>query len=139
MRIDMFNTIKIKLPLDKSSIKIKKGESLLAPLQENNLRPYFGCTKGICGTCISTITKGLDNLKPKSERELLTLDRIKAKANQRLVCQLNPVKPCTIVPQYGDTFKREWIEVSENGTWEIKWMDTKHSPESFGGLYERKK
>ena len=127
----LFNTIKIKLPLDNSSIKIKKGSSLIEPLQKSRLRPFFGCTKGICGTCVSTIVIGIEDLPQKSQRETLTLGRIQAKHNQRLVCQLQPTKPCTIIPQYGDPFKREWVEVKEDGTWEIIWMDTKHKPEDL--------
>lgn len=127
----MFNKIKIKLPLDKSSLRVKKGDFLIEPLQKSRLRPYFGCTKGICGTCVSTITYGLQELPLKQEREILTLQRIGAKENQRLVCQLKPSKPCTIIPQYGDTFKREWIIVKEDGSFVMKWMDTKHSPQDI--------
>lgn len=46
----------------------------------------FGCQEGICGTCMSTITQGAENLLPKNEKE----DEFDLPAGQRLACQ------CTI-------------------------------------------
>lgn len=43
----------------------------------------FGCTEGICGTCMSTVPEGAQNLSPKTEKEL-DFDLPKG---QRLVCQ----------------------------------------------------
>jgi ferredoxin len=46
----------------------------------------FGCTDGICGTCMSVVKQGADSLLPKTEKE----DEFDLPEGQRLVCQ------CTI-------------------------------------------
>jgi ferredoxin len=46
----------------------------------------FGCQDGICGTCMSVVTKGAENLLPKNEKE----DDFDLPDGQRLACQ------CTI-------------------------------------------
>ena len=43
----------------------------------------FGCTEGICGTCMSLVTEGAFNLEPKTEKEV-DFDLPKG---QRLACQ----------------------------------------------------
>ena len=48
----------------------------------------FGCTQGNCGTCLSTIINGMENLNRIGQTESETLRKLAAKSNQRLVCQL---------------------------------------------------
>jgi ferredoxin len=43
----------------------------------------FGCQDGICGTCMSIVTRGADNLDPKNEKE----NEFDLPDGQRLVCQ----------------------------------------------------
>ena len=43
----------------------------------------FGCTDGLCGTCICRVVSGAENLAPKNDKEIdMDLDD-----NQRLACQ----------------------------------------------------
>ncbi len=43
----------------------------------------FGCTDGVCGTCICRVVEGMENLAPKNDKEVdMDLD-----AGQRLACQ----------------------------------------------------
>ena len=43
----------------------------------------FGCTDGLCGTCICTVVQGMENLSPKNDKE----DDMDLAENQRLACQ----------------------------------------------------
>ena len=43
----------------------------------------FGCTEGICGTCMSLVTEGAFNLEPKNEKE----QDFDLPKGQRLACQ----------------------------------------------------
>ena len=43
----------------------------------------FGCTEGICGTCMSVVSEGVFNLAPKTEKE----NDFDLPKGQRLVCQ----------------------------------------------------
>ncbi len=47
----------------------------------------FACEEGVCGSCLSTIIEGAENLEPPSEKEKQTLEMFGAKPNQRLLCQ----------------------------------------------------
>ena len=46
----------------------------------------FGCQDGLCGTCMSTVVSGIDNLEPKNDKE----EDFDLPDGQRLACQ------CTI-------------------------------------------
>ena len=46
----------------------------------------FGCQDGICGTCMSIVAQGADNLEPRNEKE----NDFDLPDGHRLVCQ------CTI-------------------------------------------
>lgn len=43
----------------------------------------FGCQDGLCGTCMSTVVEGMDNLQPKNDKE----EDFDLPEGQRLVCQ----------------------------------------------------
>lgn len=43
----------------------------------------FGCQDGICGTCMSNVTQGAENLTPKNDKE----DDFDLPDGQRLACQ----------------------------------------------------
>ena len=47
----------------------------------------FACRDGVCGSCLSTIVEGMENLEPPSEQEKATLEMLGAAENQRLLCQ----------------------------------------------------
>ncbi|MEK7793876.1 MAG: 2Fe-2S iron-sulfur cluster-binding protein [Candidatus Hydrogenedentota bacterium] len=43
----------------------------------------FGCTEGLCGTCICRVVEGMQNLKPLNEKEA----DMGLSEGQRLACQ----------------------------------------------------
>lgn len=43
----------------------------------------FGCHDGLCGACISTVLRGIENLLPKNDKEI-DMDLAE---NERLPCQ----------------------------------------------------
>ncbi len=43
----------------------------------------FGCQAGVCGTCITTITEGIENLSPPNDNE----EGFGLAENERLICQ----------------------------------------------------
>jgi len=43
----------------------------------------FGCTDGVCGTCVCMAVQGAENLAPKNDEE----EDMDLKENQRLACQ----------------------------------------------------
>ena len=61
--------------------EVPDGDQLFPWVEE--LGVPFGCTEGKCGTCLSEIEEGMENLSPKNEKEheLATGD------NERLCCQ----------------------------------------------------
>ncbi len=56
-----------------------------APLQEicEKLGVPFGCTTGICGTCIINVDEGMDNLTDRTQEEM----DMELEGNERLACQ----------------------------------------------------
>jgi ferredoxin len=55
---------------------------------ESGLDWMFGCTKGNCGTCLSTVVSGIENLNRIGNTEGETLRKLGAMPGQRLACQL---------------------------------------------------
>ena len=43
----------------------------------------FGCTEGLCGTCLCVVREGADNLEPLNEKE----EDMEMEADERLACQ----------------------------------------------------
>jgi len=66
---------------DLESLNIKDG----AQLQEacEKLGVPFGCTTGICGTCIIDVEEGIENLTERTQEE----KDMELEGNERLGCQ----------------------------------------------------
>jgi ferredoxin len=47
----------------------------------------FGCEQGICGTCLSHVVSGAENISPVEDQETETLGAMGAEPGQRLLCQ----------------------------------------------------
>lgn len=43
----------------------------------------FGCTDGLCGTCMCRVVQGMENLEPKNDKE----EDMDLEPDQRLACQ----------------------------------------------------
>ena len=71
-----------KLIVDDAGLEVKDGEHLVEAGE--SLGVPFGCTEGICGTCICRVVEGKENLTDKNQEELdFGLDE-----DQRLLCQV---------------------------------------------------
>ncbi len=73
---------------DSLTVDVPAGKSIKEVCDENACSIPFGCRNGVCGTCLSAITKGKDNLLLADENEAATLEGFGAKPpEKRLVCQ----------------------------------------------------
>lgn len=61
--------------------EIRDGSSVQKMCEE--LGMPFGCTEGLCGTCLCVVNEGADNLKPLNEKE----EDMEMEAGERLACQ----------------------------------------------------
>lgn len=62
-------------------LPVEDGEGLQKPGEELGIP--FGCTTGICGTCIVEVEEGVENLSKKTQEEHDML----LEGNERLLCQ----------------------------------------------------
>lgn len=73
---------------DNLVVDVPPGKNLKEICDENGSSIPFGCRNGVCGTCLSTITKGKDNLVAADDNEKMTLEGFGCKPpEKRLVCQ----------------------------------------------------
>lgn len=61
--------------------EVADGSAVLEALEDLGLP--FGCTDGLCGTCMSSVVEGSENLSAKSEKE----DDFDLEDGKRLACQ----------------------------------------------------
>jgi ferredoxin len=64
-----------------------EGASLQEVSDSAGLGIPFGCSSGICSTCLIKIKSGAENLSERSEQEEFTLEARGASENERLACQ----------------------------------------------------
>ena len=72
---------------DAKTVEAKPGDKLIDICGREELSVPFGCQNGICGTCLSKIKKGMENLNKVSEHERNTLDVFTDDKEHRLICQ----------------------------------------------------
>jgi ferredoxin len=79
----------LALQIDGQLTATPKGTRLLNVLIDNNIKILKACGgHGRCATCHVFIRKGMDNLTPHTDQELMTLSLMKIEqANARLACQ----------------------------------------------------
>ena len=68
--------------------EVPEGTSFLQFCQDNDAPHDFGCTVGSCGTCISAIEEGAENVNPRGDEEVETVEMCSDVAEARLGCQL---------------------------------------------------
>lgn len=67
-----------------------------SPIQEacEHAGVPFGCTEGICGTCVLEVTEGIENLSPFNQAEADFLGEMN---KERLACQCKIMGGCVKV------------------------------------------
>jgi ferredoxin len=70
------------------TIEVPMGESLLDACEEHGAPIPFGCTSGVCGTCICVLEDGEDQVNPIEDDEERTVESTTDTAGARLACQL---------------------------------------------------
>lgn len=78
---------KVTFVSDDVTLDVADNASLQDVAQDNNLSVPFGCTNGICGTCLITVKEGAEHISPQTDQEKETLGTLMAQPNQRLACQ----------------------------------------------------
>jgi len=78
---------KVHIKNEGVTIDVPDGADLRDYLKANSSM-VFGCERGECGMCICHISKGADNLVPRSAQEGMTLAKKANYPTQRLACQL---------------------------------------------------
>lgn len=78
---------RVRIRNEGTEFEMPDNEWLLEYAKKNSAM-VFGCEKGECGLCICSISKGAENVNPKTQREELTLAKMSAYPSQRLACQI---------------------------------------------------
>ena len=69
------------LKSDSKEIEVSDGESVIESCEI--LGVPFGCTSGVCGTCMTTVIEGMENLSELSPNEVA----MGVSPPERLMCQ----------------------------------------------------
>ncbi len=83
----MLTMAKVRIRNENVEFEVPDGQPLMPYAQEKSAM-LFGCGKGECGTCICAVSKGKENVNPKTQREEMTLAKMSAYPTQRLACQI---------------------------------------------------
>ena len=75
-----------KIKLNDKEIEVPEGENPYSKFEK--LGMDFSCFNGICGTCKMKVTKGMENINPKTEEE----DEFPLNDDERLGCQCSRLK-----------------------------------------------
>lgn len=79
---------KVTFKKENVTVEVEKGTKFQDVVSKAGANVIFGCEDGICGSCLLTVVKGMENLPKASEQEKQTLEMFVAEKNQRLACQL---------------------------------------------------
>ncbi|MFA7692141.1 MAG: (2Fe-2S)-binding protein [Candidatus Hydrogenedentes bacterium] len=79
--------------IDGETREVPDGTSIMDACED--LGVMFVCRAGICGTCVITVTEGMENLEPKTEEE----ENMDLSDDQRLACQAI-IKSGTVVATF---------------------------------------
>lgn len=78
----------VEFVMDDVVAEVEDGESLIQISRDNGSSIPFGCTNGVCGTCICKVVDGHNNLSEMGAREKNTLEMFGAlDGDHRLACQ----------------------------------------------------
>ncbi|MGV8150246.1 MAG: 2Fe-2S iron-sulfur cluster-binding protein [Candidatus Woesearchaeota archaeon] len=69
------------LKTDTKEIEVPDNSPIMDAAEE--LGVPFGCRQGVCGTCKTEVLEGMENLEPKTDREI----DLNLEGNERSMCQ----------------------------------------------------
>ena len=78
---------KIEIITDDFRLDVASGYSLFRLADEQNTSIIFGCSDGVCGTCLINFLEGLENVDPPDQDEKDFLEDMGAKPTERLACR----------------------------------------------------
>ncbi|MBV9964860.1 MAG: adenylate/guanylate cyclase domain-containing protein [Alphaproteobacteria bacterium] len=115
--------VRVSYP-DGRTIEVLRGTSVLEASRLAKIPHASVCGgRGRCSTCRVRVRAALPGLPPPSEEEGRVLDRIGARRNVRLACQLRPTVPVEVTPllppfaHAADGLRR--VDLSEGGEREL--------------------
>jgi len=78
------NMAKVYIVNDDKVIELKDGEIL--GVLDGQTSILFACHEGVCGSCLTHVLGGMENLEQPSEYEKQQLSMMNAQPDQRLLC-----------------------------------------------------
>jgi len=90
-------TVRVHFQNEINDVKMSQKKSLLNSLLDNKISILHSCGgNGTCGTCRIIILNGNENLSKPEEIEQTMISDRQFKSNERLSCQISPVKDLEI-------------------------------------------
>ncbi len=80
------------------SVTVPAGTRIIEVSEKVGAGIVYGCRESDCGTCLTVVVDGMDNLSEPSNFELATLAEKKAGPNMRLACQTLVLGDVTVKP-----------------------------------------
>ncbi len=80
------------------TVTVPAGTRIIEVSEKVGAGIEYGCRESDCGTCLTTVITGMENLSQPSALELATLAQHKAQPNMRLACQTLVLGDVTIKP-----------------------------------------
>ena len=82
------------------TVTVPMGTRIIEVSEKVGAGITYGCRESDCGTCLTEIVTGMENLSESSVLEQATLAEKKAGSNMRLACQTLVLGDATIKPGY---------------------------------------
>ena len=82
-----------KIIYDGQEKEVADNSALREPCKDMGM--LFGCENGICGTCLSKVDSGMENLPPKNDAE----EQFGLEQGMRLMCQCSIKKGIVKITQ----------------------------------------
>jgi ferredoxin len=83
-----------------TAITVPAGTRIIEVSEKIGAGIVYGCRECDCGTCLTEVVSGMENLSAPSDFELATLATAKAGKNVRLACQTLVLGDAVVKPGY---------------------------------------
>lgn len=80
------------------SVTVPAGTRIIEVSEKVGAGIVYGCRESDCGTCLTEVVEGMENLSEPSPIERATLAEKKAAPNMRLACQTLVLGDVTVKP-----------------------------------------